>query len=72
MTLRILNANEQEHIVRAGRSCIRVVLPYEEVLTNQNTDLLIYKQIYQQLDLLDWLDTENIKIKLQHKIAELN
>jgi len=51
---------------------MQVVLPYREVLEAENANLIAYQQLYKQLDMADWLDTENIKIKLQHKVSELN
>ncbi|MEL6941985.1 MAG: hypothetical protein AAFO82_04900 [Bacteroidota bacterium] len=55
-----------------GKTYMQVVLPYQEVLEAENANLIAYQQLYKQLDMADWLDTENIKTKLQHKISELN
>ncbi|MEN0047393.1 MAG: hypothetical protein AAF806_10075 [Bacteroidota bacterium] len=62
----------QEAWKREERSYIRVVLPYEEILADQDTDRLIYQQLFQQLDLLDWLDTAVLKNRLAEKMARLN
>lgn len=50
---------------------IRVVLPYEEVLTTNNLDLLAYRYLFRQLHLLDWLDVTEMKRRLTIMMAEL-
>ncbi|MEM9884355.1 MAG: hypothetical protein AAF849_00565 [Bacteroidota bacterium] len=55
-----------------GKTYMQVVLPYQEVLDADDANLVAFRQLYKQLDIADWLDTESMKLKLQHKIAELN
>ena len=55
-----------------GKTYIRVVLPYEEVLNTQNIDRLAYQHLYQQLDQLTWMDFEAMKNKLTTIIARIN
>ncbi len=54
-----------------GKTFMRVVLPYEEVLTTNDIDLLAFKHLYIHLDRLDWLEKEKMKVKLQKKITQL-
>lgn len=63
--------NEAWKNKRTGKSFIRVVLPYEEVLSTNNIDLLAYKHLDQHLDKLKWLDHEAMKKKLGKIIARL-
>jgi hypothetical protein len=54
------------------KTYICVVLPYEEVLTTDNIDLLAYRHLYKQLELIEWMDIEPMKKWLETKMAELN
>ena len=55
-----------------GETFMRVVLPYQEVLSTNNIDLLAYQQLYKHLDKLDWLDVESIKKRLEKKMLEVD
>ena len=50
---------------------IRVVLPYEEVLKTKNINLLASRSLFQQLPLLNWLEVEVIRERLQAKMAQM-
>lgn len=50
---------------------MRVVLPYEEVLSTNNIDLLAYRHLYQHLEKLTWMDHEKMKHKLKKIITRL-
>ena len=50
---------------------IRVVLPYQEVLQTENINLLASRRLFQQLPLLNWLEVEMIKKRLQAKMAQM-
>lgn len=63
--------NEAWKNKKTGKSFIRVVLPYHEVLSTDNIDLLAYKHLYQHLDKLKWLDSGKMKQKLSNIIAKL-
>ncbi|MEZ5039991.1 MAG: hypothetical protein R2828_08865 [Saprospiraceae bacterium] len=54
-----------------GKIYWQVVLPYDEVLSTENIDLLIAQKLYEQADKLTWLDTESIKQKLELKMMEM-
>jgi hypothetical protein len=50
---------------------LHVVLPYEEVLSTNNIDLLAFKYLYQNLDNLKWMDREKMKVNLKTKMDKL-
>lgn len=54
-----------------GETFMRVVLPYSEVLSAKNVDLLIAKELYKQLDKVAWLDIESMKKRLEGKMLNL-
>jgi hypothetical protein len=54
-----------------GKTYMRVVLPYEEVLHSKNVELLAYQHLYELLDQVNWMDKESIKAKLLEKIRRL-
>lgn len=54
-----------------GETFMRVVLPYAEVLSAENIDLLVAEELYKQLDKLQWLDVEAMKKRLEVKIANM-
>lgn len=54
-----------------GETFMRVVLPYREVLSANNIDLLVAEELYKQLDKLKWLDVERMKRRLEGKISKM-
>ena len=49
-----------------GKSYMRVVLPYDEVLDTVNLNALIFQYLYQELEKLEWLNVQ----ALQHDLKE--
>ena len=54
-----------------GESFLRVVLPYKEVLSTDNVDLLIAERLYEELDKLEWLDVAVMRQRLKSKMAKI-
>lgn len=54
-----------------GAIHMQVVLPYDEVLSTENIDLLIAQKLYEQADKLTWLNVDSIKQKLELKMMEM-
>ncbi len=50
-----------------NKSYLRLVLPYEEVLSSKNVDLFIAKALYFHLDKLQWMDFVKMKKRLEDK-----
>ena len=63
--------NEAWRDKKTGKTYIRVVLPYEEVLRTDHIDLLAYQRLYEELDKVTWLDREKMKKKLMEIISGL-
>ena len=63
--------NEAWRNKKTGKTYMRVVLPYEEVLHTDNIDLLAYHRLYEELDKVTWMDKETMKKKVKEIISRL-
>lgn len=62
---------KNEIFLDGEKTYLRVVLPYHEVLSTSNIDLLAYQHLYDRLDEVDLLEKDAIKTKLKIKIEKL-